>query len=92
MIEPVALGDRVRELLAGDRSLLEQHPLRGGTRATRASSIAFCARSASVNPSSTSTSVRNRPEPPRLRGGVMPSIAAGGLSAVLIAASHGAEM
>ena len=37
VIEPVALGDRARELLGGDRLLVEQHPL--GRNAGRASGL-----------------------------------------------------
>ena len=71
VVEPVALGDRARELVGVDDALLEQQRL-GGRPAVRASAIAGSTRSAVAKPSSTRTSVTKLAECPPRRGGVRP--------------------
>ena len=72
MVEAVALGDRVRELLGGDRASLPAARARAARRPSAPPRSRSATRSRSVKPSSTSTSVRNRPDPPRRRGAVTP--------------------
>ena len=72
MVEPVALGDRARELLRVIECC-SSSTLSGGMPDARASLTALSTRSRSQKPSSTSTSVRNRLEPPLRVGAVTPS-------------------
>ena len=76
VVEPVALRDRVGELLGGDRPLVEQHPLRRDSG--RAGLFDRASSRALLRESELDDHVgQESPEPPRLRGVVTPTRASG---------------
>ncbi len=72
MIEAIALGQRPREAIMGQRAAFEQHALGRRAEVARELSIASSTWPRETRPMSTITSVRNREEEPRRLGLVIP--------------------